>query len=706
VSIFGDERGAELREIFFESAAELLQSMNEGGLVLEERPGDAETIRKVRRAVHTLKGDSASCGFRELSKLAHELEDVLTSEKVASIGSALANIVLAAADTFHTMLAAYREGKEPPPGGALSEHIHRLLVAAPAPPAVAAPEEDRLVGRFAWTEYERLMISQAAGRGETTYNIVARLAADVEMPAPVVQLVRSALQSVGTLLAFRPDETEDIGKTRQVEAALASSQKPEVLQRRCKIPPVISEVRVEPVKTAPSAKRDLLDILLESEAAAVASGISIAANAPADTPKQPERTEQRAAPTTSANLSAAAENTLRVDATRIDDVMNLVGELIIGKSMLHRAIAEFEKEHPKDPLRGRFSDAMAFQARVLNELQKSVMKIRMVPVEQLFRRFPRVVRDVAKERNKDIQLELSGQTTDLDKSILDALAEPLVHIVRNAADHGIESTAERTAAGKPPRGTIRLNAYHQGNQVVVSVSDDGRGLNRGKIVERAIANGLITKAEAERMNESEALQLIFKPGLSTADQVTQISGRGVGMDIVQSVLQRLKGSVNIETEIGKGTTFHLMLPLTLASIQALMFRVAGRLYAVPLSSVVEITRTHESEVHSVDGREVLRLRDQILALVRLDQLCGTSAGPRSKRMFIVVISAGSRKFGLVVDHLIGEEELVMKALDDRVVSSDLVSGASILGDGTVVLILNVAAVISRFTKAAPLGAIA
>ncbi|HXW18798.1 MAG TPA: chemotaxis protein CheA [Candidatus Acidoferrales bacterium] len=710
MNIFGDERGAELREIFFESAAELLQAMNEGGLILEERPADVETIRKVRRAVHTLKGDSASCGFRELSKLSHELEDVLTSEKVGSIGSALAEIVLAAADTFHTMLAAYREGQQPPPGNALSEHIRRLLAVAsePAPaatvPAAAATAGNRLAGRFAWTEYERLMISQAAGRGESVYNIVARLAPDVEMPAPVVQLVRSALQSVGTLLAFRPDESEDIAKTRQVEAALASSQKPDVLQRRCKIPPVISEVRVEPVVAAPTAKRDLLDILLESEAAAVASGISIAA-APAESSKQAPGVERRAASASSSG-SSIAENTLRVEAGRIDNVMNLVGELIIGKSMLHRAILEFEKAHPKDPLRGRFSDAMAFQARVLNELQKSVMKIRMVPVEQLFRRFPRVVRDVAKERNKDIGLELNGQTTDLDKSILDALAEPLVHIVRNAADHGIESTPERIASGKPPRGTIRLNAFHQGNQVVVSISDDGRGLNRGKIVERAIESGIITKAEAERMNEAEALQLIFRPGLSTADQVTQISGRGVGMDIVQSVLQRMKGSVNIETEVGKGTTFLLMLPLTLASIQALMFRVSGRLYAVPLSSVVEITRAHESEVHAVDGREVLRLRDQILALVRLDQLCGAAPGPKPKRLFVVVISSGSRKFGLVVDHLIGEEELVMKALDDRVVSSDLVSGASILGDGTVVLILNIAAVISRFAKTAPLGAIA
>ncbi|MGB8849723.1 MAG: chemotaxis protein CheW, partial [Candidatus Acidiferrales bacterium] len=236
--------------------------------------------------------------------------------------------------------------------------------------------------------------------------------------------------------------------------------------------------------------------------------------------------------------------------------------------------------------------------------------------------------------------------------------------------------------------------------------DDGRGLNKDKIVERAIERGIISQSEAERMNEAEALQLIFKPGLSTADQVTQISGRGVGMDIVQTVIQRLKGSINIATDRGRGTTFHLMLPLTLASIQALMFRVSGRLYAVPLSSVVEIARIQDADIHYVDDREVLRLREQLLALVRLERLGGASAGLKSKRLFVIVISAGTRKFGLVVDNLIGEEELVMKALDDRFVSSDLVSGASILGDGTVVLILNVAAVVSSLARSTPLGAIA
>ena len=701
MNIFGDERGAELREIFFESAAELLQAMNEGGLALEDQPADAETIRKVRRAVHTLKGDSASCGYRELSELAHQLEDVLTSESVGSIGGALAEIVLDAADTFHTMLAAYREEKQPPPepGAALRDHIQRVLHA----PAATSPVAEPFAGRFAWTEYERLMISEAGGRGETIYNIAARIAPEVEMPAPVVQLVRMALQSIGTILAFRPDENEDIAKTRQVEAALSSSQRPALIQQRCKIPPVISEVRVEAVPAAPTAKRDLLDILLESEAAAVASGITIAAAPPSDPPKHPESVERRSAPAP-ANSSAsqsAAENSLRVDAARIDNVMNLVGELIIGKSMLHRTILEFEKTHPRDPLRGKFADALAFQARVLNELQKSVMKIRMVPVEQLFRRFPRVVRDVAKERNKDIALEVAGQTTDLDKGILDAIAEPLTHMVRNAVSHGIEPAEERRKLGKALRGVVKLNAYHQGNQVVVEVSDDGRGIDAKKIRAKAIELGLTTTEEAARLNESETLDFIFRPGFSTAKEVTEVSGRGVGMDVVQSVLHRLKGTISMETRPGQGTTFRLKLPLTLAIIKALLFWVEQRLYAIPLNAVVEIARTIESEVHQVDNYEVLQLRNQVLPLLRLGHPADSD---RKSKLFVLVILVGERKYGLIVDALEGEEELVIKALDDQTFATDLVSGASILGDGRVVLILNLPAVVEHVARSRPDGA--
>ena len=255
---------------------------------------------------------------------------------------------------------------------------------------------------------------------------------------------------------------------------------------------------------------------------------------------------------------------------------------------------------------------MAFQTRVLDELHKCVLKIRMVPVEQLFRRFPRVVRDVAKQCGKDVALQVAGQNTDLDKGILDSLAEPLMHLVRNAVDHGIDPVDERVAAGKPARGTVFLNAYHQGAQVVIEVRDDGRGMDTNKLREQAVEKAILKQDEAKRLNEQEALNLIFEPGFSTAAAVTEVSGRGVGMDVVRSAMGKLKGTVHVSTQLGKGTTIQLRAPLTLASIQTLLFRVGGRLFAVPLSSVVEITRIREDEIHMVDQREILRLRDQLL----------------------------------------------------------------------------------------------
>jgi two-component system chemotaxis sensor kinase CheA len=392
--------------------------------------------------------------------------------------------------------------------------------------------------------------------------------------------------------------------------------------------------------------------------------------------------------------------------------MNLVGELIIGKSMLHRSLAELDQRHARDPVRAKLSDALAFQSRVLDELHKCVLKIRMVPVEQLFRRFPRLVRDVAKQCGKDVALELSGQNTDLDKGILDALAEPLMHLVRNAVDHGVEDAEERIAANKPARGTVYLNAYHQGTQVVIEVRDDGRGIDLAQIRRHAVEKGIVKAAEIQRFTDSEAMNLIFEPGFSTAAEVTEVSGRGVGMDVVRTVIDNLKGTVNVSSVKGRGTTIQLRMPLTLASIQTLLFRVGGRLFAVPLSSVVEITRITDSEIHRVDQREVLRLREQILTLVRLNSLSQIHAvavpqdSKKKKRNFVIVIGAAEKRFGLLVDSLVGEEELVIKALPSEIISSDLVSGASILGDGTVVLILNVPAVLSRLSRATPLGAIA
>jgi two-component system chemotaxis sensor kinase CheA len=704
VSFPSDEQASELRELFFESAEEILQGMNEAGLALEEHPGDAEQLRHVRRAVHTLKGDSAACGYRQLSELAHDLEDVLTPELAQQHAGLLAEVILTAADTFQEMLAAFRNNLQTPAGGALREHIRRLLYKPAAQPQSLPTEV-----RFEWTEYERLMIAEACRRSETVYNIALQLDPEALLPAAAFELARKGLEGAGQVLALRPPPGSPVANLPLIQAALSSPKSVDWIRKHCQVPSVVKSISVERVLVEKSAPRDLLDILIESEAAAVSAGVKSGnPDWVADSEGDEER-EDHELGATAGLAHATAENTLRVDAGRIDVVMNLVGELIIGKSMLQRAITEFERRNAKDPLRGKLADALGFQSRVLGELQKSVMKIRMVPVEQLFRRFPRIVRDVARLRNKDIGLEIAGQATDLDKGILDALADPLAHLVRNAADHGIETAGERVAAGKPVRGTIRLDAYHDGDQIVIEISDDGHGLDREKILRRAVEQGIVSAQASVQLNESEALQLIFAPGLSTADEVTEISGRGVGLDVVKSALEALKGSIELESEPGKGTTFRLMVPLTLASIRALLFRVHGRLYAVPLASVAEITRITDEDIHRVDDREVFQLRKQVLTLVRLNRL--DRSGPptqdgRAKRIFVIVIGTGGRRFGLAVDSLMGEEELVIKALEDQLVTSPLVSGASILGDGTVVLILNVPAVVSHLSRIPALGATA
>lgn len=697
MSLFSDDRSAELRQLFFESAEELLQSLNDAGLQLEENPKDAEIIRRVRRAVHTLKGDSAACGYLELSRLAHELEDVLTPQVVEARSAALAEVVLTAADIFHAMLAAYRGNLQPPAGDALRAHIRHLMGLSEETRTPAGQAENTVSAKFEWGEYEQLMIAEAMHRGEIVYNVGLRIDSASQMRAAALQLIRNVLYGAGTVLALHPEDNLSAEHVEIVEAALATTRSREWLLKKCSIPAVVSAIVVERAAVVDSPEHEMLGALLDSEAAAATAGMEAA---------RTESPEEKPAPAPKGAIATVAENTLRVESARIDAVMNLVGELIIGKSMFHRAVHEFGQRFSKDPLNPRLQDALAFQSRVLDDLQKSVMKIRMVPVEQLFRRLPRIVRDVAKLRGRDVALELAGQNTDLDKGILDSLGEPLTHLIRNAVDHGIEPPEERIAAGKPARGTVHLNAYHQGSQVVIEVRDDGRGMDRSKIVARAIERGIISAEDVKRLNEAEVLNLIFESGLSTAEEVTAVSGRGVGMDVVRTVLERLKGTVTIATQPGKGTTFQLRVPLTLASIQALLFRAGGRLYAVELSSVLEITRAEEKEIHRVDEREVIQLRDRLLNLVRLDRLGQIHAVSARKKSFIIVIGAGERRFGLLVDSLVGEEELVIKALGDQLVASELVSGASILGDGTVVLILNVPAVVARLGRAPVLGAIA
>lgn len=693
MNFFSDERTNELKELFFESAQELLQALNDKGLDLERRPGDTEVIRGIRRTVHTLKGDSAACGYKELSELAHELEDVLTPDLAKRDGSEVVQVVLSAADMFDSMLQAYRGNMQPPTGDPLRSLIDRLR---------QKPSQDSgraFAPAFAWTEYDKLVIQQNVN-GRQAYCVGVELDPQCLMKSAALQMIYTVLKEVGSILTAHPEDAGSSDNVSSIEAVVASYHPAEWITKKCRIPSISTAVVVKPYESVaaplnvpqiPAGIAALPELDLEA--------VLDLPTAPAQAGKGNSTSEDFHA--TSAPAPAAIENVLRVDADRIDTVLNLVGELIIGKSMLHQAIGEFGKRFPKDPLRAKFADMMAHQSQALNELQRSVMKIRMVPVEQLFRRFPRVVRDVAKSCSKDVVLETGGIETDLDKSVLDALAEPMTHLIRNAVDHGIETPAERVAAGKPAQGRVRLNAYHHGNQVVIEVSDDGRGIDPQKIIAKAIASGVLTAENASLMTDGEIIELIFQPGFSTAQEVTSISGRGVGLDVVKTVLERMKGSVSAQSQLGEGTKFLLKVPLTLAIIRALLFRSAERLYAVPISSVLEITRAWEHDIHRVDGHEVLNLRKDIITLVRPSRLArkGTSQKTSgSGKLYVIVVNLIDRKFGLIVDKVVGEAELVIKALDDHIVATDLVSGASILGDGTVVLILNVAALVERLGR--------
>jgi two-component system chemotaxis sensor kinase CheA len=508
------------------------------------------------------------------------------------------------------------------------------------------------------------------------------------MPAAALQVIWRALDESGTVLVAHP-RREQSEPVSVVEAAVASAYPAEWVEKRCHIPGVVSAVHVRPYQKEKTREPLVAEPPSggepnESESALPGAHSADAAPAPNSAPATGNERSGRALP--------GADNILRVDTERIGAVLDMVGELIIAKSTLQQVLGDFNRQNRKDPIRARLADALAKQSQVIQNLQRAVMKIRMVPVEQLFRRFPRIVRDVAKRRHKEVQLVMAGENTDLDKRILDALAEPLTHLVRNAVDHGIETPEVRRRAGKPACGTVSLKAYHQGSQIVIEVADDGAGMDHEAVLAKAVEKNIVSEQEADTLAPHEALRLVLEPGFSTAEKVTEISGRGVGLDVVKATIEHLKGAVSIDTARGVGTTFKLRMPLTLAIIKAMLFSAAGQLYAVPLGSVLEITRAFESGIHRLEGREVFRLREEVIPLIRME---AAPAGPSGK-IFVIVVLVADRKFGLVVDKLKGEEELVIKALEDELVATDLISGASVLGDGKVVLVLNLPVMVDRY----------
>lgn len=412
------------------------------------------------------------------------------------------------------------------------------------------------------------------------------------------------------------------------------------------------------------------------------------AAAPAPQPQVAPK-QEAAKPT---HQATQVEQTIRVDVSRLDSLVNLVGELVLSRNMLSQIAGELENKFENEYLVEQLLVATNSIGMNTTELQLAIMKTRMIAIGKVFNKFPRVVRDIARDTGKEIELIISGEETELDKQVIESIGDPLLHMIRNSCDHGVETPEVRLAKGKPRMGTVNLSAYHEGNHVVIEIKDDGAGMDPDKLKRKAIEKGVITVDEANSMDDKQAFSLIFKPGFSTAEKITNISGRGVGMDVVRTNIEKLNGIITIDSKINEGSTFYLKLPLTLAIIQALLVEVAGETFAIPLASVVETVRITNEEIHSFEGREVLKLRDRVLSLIRLDEAFALDELEQDE-IYVVVVALAEKQLGFIVDKLIGQEEIVIKSLGDYLGGNPGIAGATITGDGRVRLILDVAGVI-------------
>jgi len=430
-----------------------------------------------------------------------------------------------------------------------------------------------------------------------------------------------------------------------------------------------------------------------------AAGVPSSASAEMKSPEQSE--DKKGQPAGVQSTRGTADSTIRVDVTRLDTLMNLVGELVLGRNRLTQIANTVAEEHEDLPVTKGLLDTSAQIDFITTELQMAVMKTRMVPIAKVFNKIPRLVRDLCRETKKEIDLIMEGEETELDKTIIEELSDPLVHIIRNAADHGVESPAERAAAGKSPKGTVRVAAQHEGNHIVITVQDDGRGMDPEKLKAKALEKGMLSESDAREMTAKEILNLIFAPGFSTAAKVTNISGRGVGMDVVRTNITKLKGTVEIDSQPGVGSKFIIKLPLTLAIIQALLVKACGEIYCIPLSAVLEVVRVKDDEISTINGLEVVRLRDSVLPITRIGRvLGGTKNGDGSEWTYIVVVGLAAQRMGIVVDSMLGQKEVVIKSLGGYLGTVEGIAGSTILGDGQVIMIVDVGELMRLSAQAA------
>ena len=618
-------------------AFELIEQLDQNLVELEGNPDDLELLNSIFRVAHTIKGSSSFLNFDILTGLTHHMEDVLNKARHGDLKLTpeVMDVVLESIDLMKSLLHAIRDSGNDTSAGIDITDICRRLDIISKGEAVTAPvavEEPA----------EESFVPTFEEDDNTDYSKLS----DKEVE-----------DEIERLLKMRKEEDRKRKETSNaVKAAAVPTPSFESLKD--------SEEEVAPKAAEPvAAKRASADA---------------GANAPAKK-----------------ESASAMEQTIRVEVKRLDHLMNLIGELVLGKNRLLKIYDDVEERYEGEKFLEELNQVVSSISLVTTDLQIAVMKTRMLPIAKVFNKFPRMVRDLSRELGKQIELEISGEETELDKSIVEEIGDPLVHIIRNSCDHGIEDGATRRASGKAEMGLIQLKAYNEGNHIVIEITDDGKGLDPDLLRSKAVEKGMITEREADAMTDKEAFALIFRPSLSTAKVVTNVSGRGVGMDVVKTNIEKLNGIIDVDSEVGQGTVIKLKIPLTLAIIQALLVGAQEEYYAIPLASVLETVRIPLDEIYTIEGKNVLRLRDEVLSLVRLSDIFGVKqVYEGGEHTYVVVIGLAESKLGVVVDTLVGQEEIVIKSLGDYLQGIEGIAGATIRGDGRVTLIVDVAALMN------------
>ena len=669
--IFADDM-KEIVESFIVESREIFEELDHALLQLERTPDDRELIDRIFRAVHTVKGTSGFLSLDQMSNLAHRFEDVLNKLRQGELAfqPAMMDVMFDAFDQMGVLLDQVVDGDMTPvdQDDILAE-LDAILNGEyndDAEPSSAgehepedSPDADPLPNEAAGAE-------PAGGSAPVPGNGDSAASAEAHGPATATPPETSGPSADAH--AEAPPDTVPNGVDESANAdASANSDRPSA-----------SDAAAE----GDTAESDTA----EAETPAASSSQS-AENIVSNTGRKKAGKGSR-------RITDRASETIRVEVDRLDNLMDLVGELVLGRNRLLQLSTDAEHIEEREELLRKMSDTTSQVDFITSELQAAVMRTRMVQVGRVFNKFPRVVRDLAREFDKKIDLKIEGEETELDKSLVEEIGDPLTHLIRNAADHGVEMPEERRANGKPERGTIRLSAAHEGNHILIEIEDDGAGIDPDRLKQKAIEKDLITESEAADMTDTEAFDLIFRPGFSTARGVSQVSGRGVGMDVVKTNLRRLNGSIETESALGDGTRFIMKLPLTLAIIQSLLVEVGHETFAIPLHSVTEVVNFDESEVHTIQGREVMHHRDRVLPLLRIGESLDVNGYERNREhSYIVVVAIAHHRLGVIVDDLTSQKEIVIKPLGNYLKKVPAVAGSTILGDGSVIMILDVAEMI-------------